>query len=158
MIFRHAIKGLVIPALLLCLVSGLCACGKPINEIEHIPSSAVSDLQAVQRINSKDVKTIIFNRASKDGSAQLEVKEQEAIDHFMKMIDELRLTEITHQSAAGNNLSVIIYTTDDIQRLTVEGDYLVFGKDCIICDNVDALKNAVDDAIRKKEAHRHPIK
>ena len=158
MIFRHTIKVLTISFLLLCLVSGLCACGKPINEIEHVPASAVSALQDAQRVNSKDVKTIIFNRVSKDGAAQLDIKEQEAIDHYMKKIGELRLTEVTYHSSNDDSLSVAIYATEDTHRLKAEGDYLVFGRDHVVCDNIDTLKNAVDADIRKNQSHQNSAK
>ena len=157
--FRRTIKILALLSLILiCLMTALCACGRNTGEIEHIPTSAVSELQAVQLVNSKDVKTIVFNRVSANGDAQLDVKEQEEIDHYMKMIGRLRLTEITHQSTDDDSLSITIYTRDDILRLTVEGDHLIFDDHRIVCENVYALKSAVDTAIRKSNTNQPPSK
>ena len=147
--FRHTIKILALSSLLICLAPGLCACGRN-TEIEHIPSSAVSDLQAVQLVNSKDVKTIVFDRAVKGGLTQLNVKEQEAIDHYMKMIGELRLTDVADAAAGSDGLTVTIYTRDATFQLRAEGDTLIFNEGRVRCENLDVLKGAVDADIAKQ--------
>ncbi|MBQ3334399.1 MAG: hypothetical protein IJG85_02200 [Eubacteriaceae bacterium] len=148
--FRHTIKRLALSSLMACLAVGLCACGQHPNETAHVPASAVSGLQAVQLINSKDVKTIVFDRAVKGGLTQLNVKEQEAIDHYMKMIGELRLTDVADAAAEGDGLTVTIYTRDATFQLRAEGDTLIFDEGRVRCENLDVLKRAVDADISKQ--------